>query len=72
VEAIKAIIDQLSREDEEFQDFSIKSILLILSKAMNFSDLSVYKEIIITYIQDSKRKNASQVVIQIISTNCQL
>jgi len=72
MEAIKAIIDQLMRENAEFTNFSIKNILLLLSKAMNFSDLSGYKEQIITYIQDNKGKNESQVVVQIISFNCLL
>jgi hypothetical protein len=72
MEAIKVNIDQLMREDEEFQDYSINNILLLLSKAMNFSYLSVYKEQIITYIQDKKRKIEYQVVIQTISTNHQL
>jgi len=60
------------QEDEEFLDLSIKNILLLLSKAMNYSDMSVYKEQIITYIQDKKRKIEYQVVIQTISTNYQL
>jgi len=72
MEAIKVNIDQLMREDEEFQDYSINNILFLLSKAMNFSYLSVYKEQIITYIQDNKGKNESQVVVQIISFNCLL
>ena len=56
------------REDEEFLDLSIKNILLLLSKAMNCADLSVYKEQVITYIQDRNGKNESQVVLQLILT----
>jgi len=68
MEAVKAFIDQLMREDEKFQEISIKKILSLLSKVMNCADLSVYKKQVITYIQDRNGKNESQVVLQIILT----
>jgi len=50
-------------EDGEFQNYSIKNILLLLMRAMNRPDLSTYKELILKHL---KKNNDYLAVILIV------
>jgi hypothetical protein len=72
MQLVKDNIDFIMETDEDFQNYTMPNKLYLLQQAIDCSDLGIFTDQINKHIEYNiakKKRNESEVVIQIIMTN---